>query len=86
MKEKLSFILSMIIFGAVGVFSKYIQIPSSEIALWMSLIGSSFLLLIFLCNKGKVEWKTILQNKWPLVLSSIALSGNWILSFLFRNT
>lgn len=82
MREKLSFILSMIIFGAVGVFAKYIQIPSSEIALWMSLIGSSFLLLIFLCNKGKFEWKTILQNKWPLVLSSIALSGNWI--FLFQ--
>jgi len=42
-REKLSFILSIIIFGAVGVFAKYIQLPSSEIALWMSLIGSSSL-------------------------------------------
>lgn len=82
MREKLSFILSMIIFGAVGVFAKYIQLPSSEIALWMSLIGSSFLLLIFLCKKGKFTGKTIWQNKWPLMLSSIALCGNWI--FLFQ--
>ncbi|MEY9969762.1 hypothetical protein ABH966_000124 [Lysinibacillus sp. RC46] len=32
MSGKLSFILSMIIFGAVGVFAKYIKLPSSEIA------------------------------------------------------
>lgn len=82
MREKISFILSMIIFGAVGVFAKYIQLPSSEIALWMSLIGSSFLLLIFLYKKGKFTRKTICQNKWPLLLSSIALCGNWI--FLFQ--
>lgn len=82
MREKLPFILSMIIFGAVGVFAKYIQLPSSEIALWMSLIGSVFLLLIFFYKKGKFTWKTILQNKWPLLLSSIALCGNWI--FLFQ--
>lgn len=82
MREKLSFIISMIIFGAVGVFAKYINLPSSEIALWMSLIGSSFLLLIFLYNKGSFAWKTVLQNKWPLILSSLALSGNWI--FLFQ--
>ncbi|GIN91233.1 transporter [Siminovitchia terrae] len=83
MREKLSFILSMIIFGAVGgVFAKYIQLPSSEIALWMSLIGSSFLLFIFLYKKGKFTGKIILKNKWPLMLSSIALCGNWI--FLFQ--
>jgi len=29
MSGKLSFILSMIIFGAVGVFAKYIKLPSS---------------------------------------------------------
>ncbi|GAB0167032.1 DMT family transporter [Lysinibacillus sp. CTST325] len=82
MSGKLSFILSMIIFGAVGVFAKYIKLPSSEIAFWMSLVGSCFLLLIFLSKKERFTKTTILQNKWPLVLSSFALCGNWI--FLFR--
>ncbi|PJO41494.1 DMT family transporter [Lysinibacillus xylanilyticus] len=82
MSGKLSFILSMIIFGAVGVFAKYIKLPSSEIAFWMSLVGSCFLLLIFLAKKERFTKTTILQNKWPLILSSFALCGNWI--FLFQ--
>ncbi|MGE7908917.1 DMT family transporter [Lysinibacillus xylanilyticus] len=82
MSGKLSFILSMIIFGAVGIFAKYIKLPSSEIAFWMSLIGTCFLLLIFLAKKERFTKTTILQNKWPLILSSFALCGNWI--FLFR--
>ncbi|MFJ7186869.1 DMT family transporter [Lysinibacillus xylanilyticus] len=82
MSGKLSFILSMIIFGAVGVFAKYIKLPSSEIAFWMSLVGACFLLLIFLAKKERFTKTTILQNKWPLILSSFALCGNWI--FLFQ--
>ncbi|TQR38184.1 DMT family transporter [Lysinibacillus sphaericus] len=82
MSGKLSFMLSMIIFGAVGVFAKYIKLPSSEIAFWMSFIGSVFLLLVFLSKKERFTKTTILQNKWPLVLSSFALCGNWI--FLFQ--
>ncbi len=82
MSGKLSFILSMIIFGAVGVFARYIQLPSSEIALWMSLIGSCFLLVIFFYKKERFTKISILQNIWPLVLSSLALCGNWI--FLFQ--
>ncbi|MFJ7730336.1 DMT family transporter [Lysinibacillus sp. NPDC097231] len=82
MSGKLSFILSMIIFGAVGVFARYIQLPSSEIALWMSLIGSCFLLVIFFYKKERFAKISILQNIWPLVLSSLALCGNWI--FLFQ--
>lgn len=82
MSGNLSFILSMIIFGAVGVFAKYIKLPSSEIAFWMSLIGSCFLLLVFFSKKERFTKTIILQNKWPLVLSSFALCGNWI--FLFQ--
>jgi len=48
----------------------------------MSLIGSVFLLLMFLSKKERFTKTTILQNKWPLVLSSFALCGNWI--FLFQ--
>ncbi len=53
MSGKLAFVLSMIIFGAVGVFAKYIPLSSSEIAFWMSLIGACFLVVIFIYKKER---------------------------------
>ncbi|MFD3262239.1 DMT family transporter [Paenibacillus lentus] len=82
MKEKLYFVLSMIIFGAVGVFAKYIDLTSSEIALFMSLIGSLFLLIICIYTKHKFSWQNLKKNAVALFIASIALSGNWI--FLFQ--
>lgn len=82
MSGKLAFVLSMIIFGAIGVFAKYIPLTSSEIAFWMSLIGACFLVVIFIYKKESFTKIAIIKNKWPLVLSSVALCGNWI--FLFQ--
>jgi RarD protein len=82
MKEKLYFVLSMIIFGAVGVFAKYIDMSSSKIALFLSLIGAVFLLIIFICRKQKVSWDIVKENAVALFIAGIALSGNWI--FLFQ--
>jgi len=83
MREKIYFILSMMIFGAVGVFAKYIDLNSSEIALFMSLIGSLFLFIVCLCTKHQLSWHNIKKNAPVLLLASIALSGNWI--FLFQS-
>lgn len=83
MKEKIYFVLSMIIFGAVGVFAKYIDLTSSQIALFMSLIGSLFLLIICICTKHKISWQNMKKNATVLIIASIALSGNWI--FLFQS-
>lgn len=82
MKEKLYFMLSMIIFGAVGVFAKYIDMSSSKIALFLSLIGAAFLLIIFISRKQKISWDIVKKNAVVLFIAGIALSGNWI--FLFQ--
>ncbi|MEC0184792.1 DMT family transporter [Paenibacillus peoriae] len=82
MKEKIYFILSMIIFGAVGVFAKYIDMSSSKIALFLSMIGALFLLVVFVWTKQKVSWRRVKKNAAALFIASIALSGNWI--FLFQ--
>ncbi|GMA63041.1 DMT family transporter [Alicyclobacillus fastidiosus] len=83
MRDRIYFILSMIIFGAIGVFAKFIDLDSSEIALFMSLIGSFFLLTIFICSKHPISRGNIKKNTSALLVSSIALSGNWI--FLFQS-
>lgn len=77
------FVLSMVIFGAVGVFAKYIDLSSSEIALFMSLIGGLLLFGISIITKNKVSWLNIKENAFTLLLASIALSGNWV--FLFQS-
>lgn len=82
MKEKLYFVLSMVIFGTVGVFAKYINLSSSKIALFLGLIGAIFLLVIFSFKKQKVSWDIVKKNAIALIAASIALSGNWI--FLFQ--
>jgi RarD protein len=81
MKSKFSFLLSMIIFGTIGVFVRYIDLSSSEIALLRGLIGSLFLITVMFIMKKKISWAYVKGNTLILLLSSIALGGNWIFFF-----
>lgn len=82
MKSKIQFLLSMVIFGTIGVFVRYIDLSSSEIALLRGLIGSLFLMAVMFMMKKKFPWALVIVNALVLLLSSIALAGNWI--FLFQ--
>ncbi|MDI2586566.1 DMT family transporter [Psychrobacillus sp. NEAU-3TGS] len=83
MKSKIQFILSMIIFGTIGVVVRYIDLSASERALLSSFLGCLFLLLIFILMKKKIVWTAVKSNALFLILSSIALGGNWI--FLYQS-
>lgn len=83
MKSKIQFILSMIIFGTIGLVVRYIDLSSSERALLSSFIGCLFLTLIFFIMKKKFSWNLVKSNALFLFLSGIALGGNWI--FLYRS-
>lgn len=82
MKSKIQFLLSMVIFGTIGVFVRSIDLTSSEIALLRGLIGSLFLPTVLLIRKKKITWASVKVNALLLLLSSITLGGNWI--FLFQ--
>lgn len=83
MKSKIQFILSMIIFGTIGLVNRYIDLSSSERALLSSFIGCLFLSFIFVMMKKKISWDVVKSNAFILLLSSIALGGNWI--FLYQS-
>ncbi|MFS0777556.1 DMT family transporter [Neobacillus sp. 3P2-tot-E-2] len=83
MKSKIQFILSMIIFGTIGLVVRNINLSSSERALLSSFIGCLFLLLIFFMIKIKISWNLVRSNALFLILSGIALGGNWI--FLYQS-
>ncbi|WHY89856.1 DMT family transporter [Neobacillus cucumis] len=83
MKSKIKFILSMIIFGTIGLVVRNIDLSSSERALLSSFIGCLFLMLIFFMMKKKISWNLVKSNALFLILSGIALGGNWI--FLYQS-
>jgi drug/metabolite transporter (DMT)-like permease len=82
MKAKVQFLSAMIIFGTIGVFVKYIDLSSSEVAFLRSFIGSLFLILVMIIWKKHISWSNLKGNAVLLLFSSIALSLNWI--FLFQ--
>ncbi|SIR58765.1 rarD protein [Peribacillus simplex] len=83
MKSNIQFILSMIIFGTIGLVQRYIDLSSSETALLSSSIGCLFLMFVFFMMKKSISWKLLKTNASILFLSGITLGGNWI--FLYQS-
>ena len=51
-KAKLKLITAMVIFGTIGLFVRYLSLPSSVIALFRGVGGTLFLLALNSRNKG----------------------------------
>lgn len=82
-KAKISFIISMLIFGSIGLLVRNIPFTSSQIALVRGLIGSLFLFVASFIFTHRLSWKRMRPNLWLLIASGIALGLNWI--FLFQS-
>lgn len=80
-KAKLQLIAAMFIFGTIGLFVRWIPLPSSVIALARGVIGMLFLLLVMAAKKISLSKKTIGKNLPWLLLSGVLLGFNWILLF-----
>lgn len=70
---------SMVIFGTVGIFRRYLEMPSSVIALGRGVVGTLFLLLMILLRGKKPE--KLKENGLKLFLSGSMIGFNWILLF-----
>lgn len=82
MHNKLKIISAMLIFGSVGIFVRYINLPSIEIAFFRAVIGSLFLICTGFIMKQKISLKLIKKNMLILIVSGVTLGLNWI--FLFQ--
>ncbi len=78
---RLNVLGSMVIFGTVGLFVRYIGIDSGVIAFSRGLIGMAFLLLVTAVSRKRLSWRAIFKKMPLLVASSVALGLNWILLF-----
>ncbi len=77
----LGLLLSMVIFGTIGIFVKYIPMPSSFIALCRGLGGAVFLCLVMAVRRHRLSWTAIRKNLLLLTLSGAFMGVNWVLLF-----
>ena len=80
-KAELNMILSMIIFGSIGIFVKYIALPSGIISVARGFIGCIVLVVFSLVSKTGLSLKDIKNNVLLLFVSSAFIGVNWMLLF-----
>lgn len=78
---RLQIILSMAIFGTIGLFRRFLPLPSGVIACARGLIGAAFLLIIRLCKRQPLDRPAIKKVLPWLIASGAAIGFNWILLF-----
>ena len=80
-RAEISMISAMVIFGTIGLFRRFIPLPSSVLALVRAVIGTAFL-FVFLKGRGiRLDASSIRKNALILTISGVAMAFNWILLF-----
>ena len=79
--SKIKVASSRCIFGTIGMFVRYIPLPSSIIAMMRAFIGTAVLLLVLALSRSKMDFAAIKKNFVKLAFSSTMMAINWILLF-----
>ena len=74
-------LMSMLIFGTVGLFVRYIPLPSSAIACARGVIGAVCIYLYMKMYGRKIDLAAVKSNALTLLFSGAALGFNWALLF-----
>lgn len=80
-EDKLKFIISMFIFGTIGLARRFIPYSSTFVAFMRALIGMIFLLILNYVRKGDFNRDGICRNMGKLCFSGISLGVSWVLLF-----
>jgi drug/metabolite transporter (DMT)-like permease len=78
----LKYLTALLLFGSNGIVASYILLSSYEIVFTRTLIGSLFLVLVFLITRQKMRfWKNPAHFR-NLVISGVAMGASWM--FLYE--
>lgn len=78
---KLKMIVSMAIFGTIGIFVNFINVPSSMVAVCRGFTGAIFLCLFMMLTGKKISFADIKKNFLRLMVTGCFIGINWILLF-----
>lgn len=79
--SRLMLIVSMAIFGTLGLFVRHIQVASGELALYRAIMAAVMIGAYLFITGNKIPLKTIKKDIPFLLLSGMAMGINWILLF-----
>ena len=74
-------VISMAVFGTIGLFVRNIPLESGEIALYRAVLAAILIGLYLLVTKQKIPFKAIKKEIPLLLFSGVAMGINWILLF-----
>lgn len=78
---KVLFVISMLVFGTLGLFVRNISVSSGELALYRAVLAALLIFGYFVVTKQRIPLKEIKKEIPILLLSGIAMGFNWILLF-----
>lgn len=81
MGAKLKIIISMTVFGTIGLFVKNIPLASGEIALFRAIIAAISIIIYQLFSRKRIRFSEIKKDLPLLFLSGAVMGFNWILLF-----
>lgn len=79
--ERLKYIIAVVLYGTIGMFLRYVSLPSEIVAMCRGLIGSVFIFGYMKITYQKIDREAIKRNMKWLILGGICLGLNWV--FLF---
>ena len=66
------YLLAMAIFGTIGLFVKFIDLPSTVIALSRGALGTLFLLVVVQFMRRRMDTESIKRNFKHLLIAAIS--------------
>lgn len=76
------YIAALLMFGTNGIVASYILLNSYEIVYLRTMIGSLFLIVVFVLTKQKVQFWNNKTHFLYLVISGVAMGASWM--FLYE--
>lgn len=81
LNAKLMLIISMMVFGTLGLFTRNISVSSGELALYRAILAAVLIIVYMLATGQKMDFHMIKREVPFLLVSGIAMGINWILLF-----
>ena len=80
-KARMQLIISMTIFGTIGLFVREIAVSSGELALYRAILAAVLITGDLVITRQKIDAKAIRKEIPVLLGSGVAMGVNWILLF-----
>ena len=80
-KDRLKYLLALVIFGMNGVVASHIPLGSGEIVFSRTVLGSAFLALSLLLTRQTPHWSALRAQWKTIVLSGAVMGLGWVLLF-----